>query len=272
MIKIITSIVIYNPNLDDLNILFSSYAVAMNELKDKFDVMDEVHLIDNNPEGSYRHKVEALCDRSSINFTYNVSEINGGYGYGHNQSIKQSDGQFHLVCNPDIEFKKDTFLEAVKYMMEYDDVSLLSPSVFGKDGKRQYLCKRNPSLFKFFLRRFSTVWINRLFFKNYLDQYEFRDKSYDDIIENVPHCTGCFMFFNTKILKKLKGFDERFFMYMEDADISRRALQYGKTVYFPKVQVIHRWERGAYKDPKLRNEAIKSAFQYSVKWCSHVFK
>ena len=83
---------------------------------------------------------------------------------------------------------------------------------------------------------------------------------------NIPFCTGCFMFFRTQTLNTLNGFDERFFMYLEDADISRRALQFGLTLYLPTFKVIHRWERGSYKNKKLRNEAIKSAIKYSMKW------
>ena len=55
-------------------------------------------------------------------------------------------------------------------------------------------------------------------------------------------------------------------MYFEDFDISRRALKYGKNVYFPLVSVIHGYEKGANKNFKLTKIFINSAIAYYNKW------
>ena len=266
MINLVTSVVVYNPSMDDLKVLFSSYKQSIQYAKKSLDICDKIILVDNNSHGTYRSAVEKLLNENHIHYEYISSHINGGYGHGHNQAISKAHSDYHLICNPDIEFFEDTFSVALKTMRARDEVVLLTPSVVGKDGARQYLCKRNPQLLHLFLRRFAPKFFKEIVFKKYLDKYEYKDLSYDVPIQGVPFCTGCFMFFRTDILKRLKGFDENFFMYLEDADLSRRALAYGETLYLPTFRVIHRWERGSYKSVKLRNTAIKSGLYYSKKW------
>ena len=82
----------------------------------------------------------------------------------------------------------------------------------------------------------------------------------------VPYMSGCFMLFSSSIFEQLQGFDENFFMYMEDADISRRASALCKCLYFSEVTIVHHWERGSYKQLKLTWISIKSTFYYFRKW------
>lgn len=268
MIKLITSVVIYNPKFSDLERLFKSYNASLQFVRNEYEMCEKLIIIDNNPSGGYKEDVVKLLELNELNYEYITSEINGGYGYGHNKAV-HFNCDYHLICNPDIEFLVDTLSVALKTMSDSPDIVLLTPAVFGLSGERQYLCKRNPSLLHLFLRRFLPDFINKLLFKKYLEKYEYRDRSYESEIENVPFCTGCFMFFRADVLKNLNGFDERFFMYFEDADLTRRALQYGKTLYLPTFIVKHRWERGSHKNKKLRNIAIKSALQYSLKWACY---
>ena len=264
-INLVTSVVIYDPDMSDLKLLFSSYQKSVQYAQRMYDISDKLIIVDNNPNGTYADEVEKLLDKN-IHYEYIKSTINGGYGHGHNHAIFSCDSDYHLICNPDIEFFEDTISIALKTMNSRDEVVLLTPSVQGKDGERQYLCKRNPQLLHLFLRRFAPKFFKEVVFKRYLDKYEYRDHSYDEPIVGVPFCTGCFMFFRADTLKKLNGFDANFFMYMEDADLSRRALAYGQTLYLPTFKVVHRWERGSYKSSKLRNAAIKSGLYYSKKW------
>ena len=63
-----------------------------------------------------------------------------------------------------------------------------------------------------------------------------------------------------------KGFDERFFMYMEDLDLSRRLALQGGALFMPEVSVVHAFEKGSYKSGILLRYHIKSAIQYFNKW------
>lgn len=265
--RLTLSVVIYDYNQEDISNMLESYSLALRAAKKDYNISQEIlYVINNNQHIDFHDEIESICQRQGLSFFYINALKNGGYGHGNNLAIKKIDSDYHIISNPDIIFLEDTIKNALDYLECNSQSVMLTPAVFGKNDERHYLCKKNPTLFHLFLRRFVPESAKKLFFQRCLDSFEYKNYSYDNVIENVPFCTGCFMFFRTSILKKLEGFDERFFLYMEDADLSRRALEYGKTAYVPTVRVVHGWQRGAYKNKKLRNEAIKSAFKYWWKW------
>ena len=72
--------------------------------------------------------------------------------------------------------------------------------------------------------------------------------------------------FRVKALKEIGLYDDRFFMYFEDWDISRRMNQKYKTIYFPKVAIYHGYESGANKNLRLFKIFVESAIRYFNKW------
>jgi len=64
----------------------------------------------------------------------------------------------------------------------------------------------------------------------------------------------------------LGGFDERYFMYMEDVDLVRRCASLGKVKYLPKMTVVHEFSKGSYHNPKLLRYHVCSAIMYFNKW------
>ncbi|BAK78313.1 glycosyl transferase, family 2 [Pseudogulbenkiania sp. NH8B] len=95
--------------------------------------------------------------------------------------------------------------------------------------------------------------------------YEMTWFNYDKIVE-IPCASGCFMALRTESFRKLNGFDEQFFMYMEDIDLSRRLAAIGKVIYLPDAVVTHEFAKGSYKSKKLLYAHIRSAIQYFNKW------
>jgi GT2 family glycosyltransferase len=103
-------------------------------------------------------------------------------------------------------------------------------------------------------------------FKKRLETYDMRDVGYEHACD-VPFVSGAFMFCRTQVLRELGGFDERFFLYFEDADLSRRVQNHGyRTVYIADVSVTHLWERLAHKSWRGTWLFMKSAYQYFCKW------
>lgn len=265
--KLSVSVVIYQSKRSDLDLLLSSFKRSIQFAAGNQKISEVLfYIVDNCPQADQKILVDELFTNYGLNYKYIESKANRGYGHGHNQSIALLESDYHIICNPDIQLHDNTLSQAVDYFHRAPETVLLTPAVYGKDGDRHYLCKRNPKLFHLFLRRFCPDLVKNSLFKGYLLQFEYRDHDYSSVIKNIPFCTGCFMFFNSSSLKNLGGFDDRFFMYMEDADISRRALLIDETAYVPDVKVVHRWERGSYNNKFLRNTAIKSAFKYWWKW------
>ena len=123
-----------------------------------------------------------------------------------------------------------------------------------------YLCKRYPSLFILFARRFLPKQLHFLF-QNYLDWFEMRDMGYDKITD-VIYLSGCFMLFRKKYLDEIGYFDENIFMYFEDADITIRMSEKYRSVFYPHVQVFHHWAQGSYSSWKLALINIQSALYF----------
>jgi GT2 family glycosyltransferase len=190
-----------------------------------------------------------------------------GYGKAHNWSIQRCEpSKYFLILNPDVVISKGVIEELSRYLDRNPDVGMVCPRVLNEDHTLQYLNKRQPNLVDLFLRRFyvSTITIDA--FQRRLDHYEMKDVGYNDIHE-VPFMTGAFMFCRTDVLKKVGGFDPRFFMYFEDADLSRKFQNEGyKTVYYPYVKITHLWQRESQKRLAMAFVFMVSGIKYFHKW------
>ena len=143
------------------------------------------------------------------------------------------------------------------------DIGLTMPKVLYPDGRLQPVCKLLPSPKTLIIRRFLNFQRSRLEKENF--KYELHLSGYNKIID-APFLSGCFMFIRTQALQTVGLFDERFFLYTEDTDLSRRIHKYYRTVFFPEVAIYHYHQRGSYKDISLLWRNIRSAIKYFNKW------
>ena len=92
-----------------------------------------------------------------------------------------------------------------------------------------------------------------------------RDTGYNQIMD-VPYLSGSFMLLRTSALKEVGLFDERFFMYPEDIDLTRRIGAKYRTIFYPEVSVIHHHEKASYKSVKLLIIHVWNIMKYFWKW------
>ncbi|WP_312993460.1 glycosyltransferase family 2 protein [Chryseobacterium flavum] len=252
--KITACIVLYQNNNEILKKAIDSF------LSTELDVV--LYLIDNSPTDTLKD----LIKDERIEYIFNDSNL--GFGKAHNIGINKSlsiNADYHLVLNPDIYFDKSEIPKMIDFMEMNRNVGHLMPKIKYPDNSIQYLCKRNPTPFDLFARRFMPQSIQK-FFKNRMEKYEYKDHNYDEIIYNVPYFSGCFMLFRNSVLKVVGGFDERIFMYIEDADITRRFLKVSDTVYFPGAEIYHHYNKGSYKSLRLMFYNLHGAYIYFKKW------
>lgn len=219
-------------------------------------------LIDNSPLDD----LKILQTDNRIEYIHNPS--NPGFGAAHNIAIKKSyelNSTYHLVLNPDVYFKKGTLEMICDFMDKNLNIGQLMPKVTYPNGEFQYLCKTNPTLFDLFARGFMPNIIKNIFQKR-MDRYEYKDHDYEDVIFDIPYLSGCFMFLRTETLKKVGFFDDKIFMYLEDADLTRRFLEVSRTVYFPKAHIFHHFAKLTHKKVKFKWITVQSAFVYFNKW------
>jgi len=197
-----------------------------------------------------------------LNYIFNNDNL--GYGRGHNLAIKQCVDRslYHLVLNPDVRFGPDVIEKLFHFMESKPQAGLAMPKVRGSDGQLQMLCKLLPTPLDLATRRFFPF---KGWFKSRNERYEMKSTGYNQVM-NVPILSGCFMFLRNESLKKVGLFDERFFLYAEDTDLSRRIHRQFETLFFPDAEINHVHARGSYKDFRLTLHNVKSAVQYFNKW------
>jgi GT2 family glycosyltransferase len=157
---------------------------------------------------------------------------------------------------------KDTFINLLDFIDKHDDIGIVSPKILNEDGTVQGLNKRYPAITDLFIRRFFPRYSSQFpIVRRRLDYYEMRDIGYDHIYD-VPLLSGSFMFCRTDLLKKLRGFNPKYFLYFEDFDLCRRVQETHRTVYNPHASVIHFWERDAHINWVFTYYFMRSAFRY----------
>jgi hypothetical protein len=187
-----------------------------------------------------------------------------GYGENHNLNMQRARGRYFVIMNTDMTVVPDVFAVLRDYMDSHSSVGVVAPKILNPDGTFQGLIKRYPTVWDLFLRRFMPGRLRR-HFRHRMDYYEMRDVGYDHECE-VPFLSGAFMFCRSDVLKRLNGFDPRYFLYFEDADLCRRVQQTHRTVYYPASAVTHYWERAAHKSWKFTWIFMQSAWRYFNRW------
>lgn len=223
-----------------------------------------ITLIDNSPSD----RLEILRNLDPcIKYEYNKG-ANLGFGKAHNIAMKismEKNIPYHLVLNPDVFWEESVIRELLNFMEKNKDVGLVMPKVLYPDGSIQYLCKLLPTPFDLISRRFFKIYPLNKYVEKRREIYELRFTGYNKIME-VPYLSGCFMFIRTNVLQAVGLFDERFFMYLEDTDLSRRIHRVSKTLFYPYVYIYHKYNRESYRNKKLLKIHIESAIKYFNKW------
>lgn len=195
-----------------------------------------------------------------------IASENRGFGAGHNQAIRlamNEEAAFHAVVNPDISFEPGTLERIVAFMEGHTSVGMLMPETVGTDGKFLYNCKLVPTPFDLIFRRFlPRSWIQRR-----TACFELHAADYSRPFK-VPYLCGCFLVFRLAALSDIGLFDERFFMYPEDIDITRRMYSSEKwlPVYFPGARVVHAHAAASYSSLRMLCVHCANMIRYFNKW------
>lgn len=220
------------------------------------DINFKLYVVDNNStDGTVEHIKENYPQVEVVALKENI-----GFGAGHNKAVRMVDSDYHVIINPDIVFIENSIKKMVDYLENNEDIGVLSPKICFPDGREQILGKKDP--------HFKYILASRLRGDEpgtLLKKYAMLDCDLTKPID-IENASGCFMVFRTSILKKVDGFDERYFMYFEDADITRKARKYSRVVYYPEAVVSHVWNRDSKHNFKLLAIHIHSMLKYYWKW------
>lgn len=197
---------------------------------------------------------------------------NVGFAAGNNVAMRKAKGRYVFVLNPDTMLEIGA-LEAMVAAMDADPrIGVLAPRLMHPDGTRQESVHRFPTPWIPVYRRTPLGRLPQA--KAELDRYAMRDVSVDRTME-VDWVEGAAMFVRRAAIEEVGMFDERFFVYFEDADWCRRFWAKGwKVVYFPEAAILHYHRRESadaswFLAPltnKVSRIHIASAYKYFMKW------
>ncbi len=252
MIRVSASIVLYKTDERQLERLLNCVS--------RSGLINQVYLIDNSPN-------PAESNLFHLPFVkYIKCARNVGYGAGHNIALQESIHiyDYHFVLNPDIYFEPEAIHQMIARMHQDETIGQLMPKVVYPDGSLQYLCKLIPTPFDLFIRRFLSGPFKE-FARKKAENFELRFTGYNREM-NVPYLSGCFMLFRVEALQVVGLFDERFFMYPEDVDITRRMHAQYRTLFFPTATIVHDHARESYKSKKMLWIHLTNLAKYFNKW------
>lgn len=197
--------------------------------------------------------------------TYLWTGENLGFGRGHNYVLERlhADSRFHLILNPDIYFDPGVPARLQDYLEAHPDAGMAGPQINYPDGRLQHSIRRYPGPLDFAIRR--VPGLSRLFNKRYIrSHYLDRDLT---VPQDVDSLLGCFQLFKTRVFLEVGGFDERYFMYLEDIDICREVAAAGyRVVYVPGARIFHHYEKASSRNAKLFLAHLKSIRIFLGKW------
>lgn len=258
-----------NPRVTVSVVLYRDYESPLRMVEGLFRLTDpllpvRVYAVDNSEAGSagLERERDAFVERASSlgDFEYVDACGNLGFGRANNLALGMADSDYHAFVNPDVLFVEDALSALAAFMDGRPEAGMAIPRMLGEDGGIQLVYRQEVTVLDALNR---TLLGNRLRRRD--RWHTMADADYERPFR-VPFGQGSFLFGRTALLKDLGGFDDRFFMYLEDADLCRRVNEASELWYCPDATVVHRWERGSHKSARLMRAHLASYAAYFRKW------
>lgn len=206
-------------------------------------------------------------DNTKEYITKNFPDINyiendyiAGFAENNNKGVKLAKGEYILILNPDIIILENSIDKLYNYLSNNDKVGIVAPQLLNTDLSIQHSMRKfiTPSIL---IARLSTKGKDNSKNKK-VKEYLMSNINITKPTE-VDWCMGAALLFRKTFYDELNGFDENFFLYVEDMDICHRCWKTGKSVvYIPESQMIHAHQRSSRKLNKKTIMHIKSMIYF----------
>ena len=211
------------------------------------------------PEG-----LEPLLARALI-VQYNSENL--GYGKAANRLFEAlpQPAPWVAVLNTDLYWQPGSFETLLGWLTSQQDVVAAVPQILSPSGQVERLTKRDPSFIALCSRRFVPQWLKPVWLRRLDARFTMDDQNLHTIYE-VPYLSGCCLFVRSNAYASVGGFDPAYFLYLEDADLTRRLRPLGRCLHLPIAAVTHGWGRGSHRSLWLTLVNFWSAFIYFRRW------
>ncbi len=225
------SVIILNYNVEYfLELCLRSVVAATINLKAEIIVVDN-----NSKDGSCEMVKRLFPDVILISNKKNL-----GFSKGNNIGVSKAKGEYLCILNPDTVVAEDTFIKLLDFSENKKQLGIVGCQLINGKGLFLPESKRNIPTVKVSLKKM--IGLSKSYYANNLSQSG---------IGKVSILVGAFMLINKQVYNAVGGFDEDYFMYGEDIDLSYKILKAGySNYYYGATTVIHYKGESTLKDKK----------------------
>lgn len=249
------SVVIVNWNSGEL---LNKCVASVLDSANNSGIKTSVIIVDNN-------STDKSLDSIYTNSMIKVLKLKKNYGFARacNFAVRNSEAQYILFLNPDASLNSNT-LKAALDVISKTEIDVLGVKQIDKNGSIQKGCARRPTLLNFV---FETIGISS-FLPKIFKSYKMLDWDHS-VSKEVYHVIGSFYLLERELFNKIGGFDERFFLYYEDYDLSTRINKDGGKVYYSSdIEVFH---EGGGTSKKIKSKRLQYSLESRIRFSAKHF-
>ena len=185
----------------------------------------EIIVVDNNSSDGSCSMIKTLFP----NVKLVENKENAGFSKGNNIGVAQAKGEYICILNPDTVVAEDTFDELFQFVNNIEGLGITGCKLINGAGKFLPESKRNIPFPIVALKK--VLGMPKAYYANHIN---------DNAYGKVDILVGAFMFLKKEVFISIGGFDEDYFMYGEDIDLSYRIMKKGyHNYYFGNTTVVH---------------------------------
>lgn len=209
----------------------------------------------NSPDNNYQLQVSNICKKYDVEFM--GYQPNNGFGAGHNLIHLKHPSQWYVCCNPDVEIARDTISKMIKFANDTPDAVQITPRILSPDGSIQPLARRHLT---------PGSWLHRQLWRIFPGIFTPFEITFDyKQTQPIEFVSGAFFLIDSIKFTAAGKFDEKFFLYAEDADLSFRCSKLGRNYFFADTTIMHRWSTKWLKNPTALHHELKSLLRLFIK-------
>ena len=223
----------------------------------------QIYVVDNNSQDNSCEFIKSSFP--SVNIIRNCTNV--GFGCAHNQVIKCTNSKYILILNPDIYVPHDGVARMLSFMEQHPNAGAVGCRLLNPDFSLQYSCRRFPNCFTILLRGIQKIRNSKFEIRNSCRSYFLLDFDHKTPTD-VDWVTGACMLLRRQALEQKGLFDEKYFLYYEDADLCYRMWPDWQVFYYPHVYMVHHHLRQSHKlkNAKQLLTHIRSALRFFSKY------
>ena len=221
----------------------------------------EIIVVDNDEEET----IGGLLKKRFPKVKYIKSSSNIGYGAGCNLGAKYAKGKYLFFLNPDTEVLSGTLDNLCDFIISKKNIGAVSPILLNDRGVPHFV--QGSQHHTILNSIFSLSFIHKVFPNNPIARKFFLLDWDKKDIKRVDVVPGTALMVKKNIFDKIGGFDEKFFLFFEEADLSKRINALGlKNYIIPQAKIIHLGGESTKKRDDIKELFDKSKFYYFKKW------